>query len=1814
MKKLIICLLCNLAICLSVVGQESGTTVDVSEELRDQNTPTGWNAVQLPQIPEITASNTFNITSYGASTSSEDNAAAINSAIAAANTAGGGMVIIPAGTWLSGPITMKSKVVLHLKAGTTLKMLEFGKYPDNTEHEKSYSSGFAYKDYTFIGNGNSAVDDVIIEGEGETSVIDGQGAPWWEQVELAKANSSSFDRPACIRFKKGTRHLFRNFKTQNTPGVNITIGNKTKTGHVTIHDVWISNPDSEASSGASHNTDGIPIWEPYVNIYNCNISTGDDNIVVDSEGHHIHAWNINCGYGHGMSVGSYTVNVHDVIYEGVTFSNTGSGFRIKTNADRSGNDQTGSNGAVKNLICRNATMTGCPSPIKITSWYDKDVENPSSNSTSTVTETTPEFCNILFQNITETTGKSGATSWKHNRPVYLYGRPEMPVHDITLDNVNINSYLGMFIAFAKNITFKNGCKITNKRSSSSLLTTEYQAYSDDGSTLISANPNKYNGSETATTYAVKFMNGSTVYKTYNICPNSYAYPPAAPTKSGATFKGWATTSGGTPVTLAQTELAAGGTFYAVWDGESGDSEDSGTEETTTLFSLTSTATSSVNVDPGKDQDLSSYATITGGSALIHNGHSSTASTMIKSSGFTFGNSGGSYIKLTLNTALKSGDVLTTTGGDGGLVSTASSTTSSDNISSNKFTFTSDYEGKTEVYICRGSSKPTITGITITRTTTSGGSSDPETPSGSTVTGTETTPTQKTSNEDAVGLCYTIPATYVGGQGNSSKAIKFNVRNDVIVINVNPNYTITGFTFTGNDNYNTNGITISSVTVDGGSTNVLGSSTTFATDKSENSFTVSNINATDKITITASTPHDNQLNGTIVFTYKYNVQKLALQSSAKTSGRNGSVTLKFNNPMAASTATATLNGKSLSADVDGTTVKFIYTGLDYGQSYTFSLPANSLKDEYDQTYSEAVSLTITTDARATVTKQGFDKVVSTAQELAEAIKAANNRSDKTTRYRIFCKPGVTYQLPTQAAYQSGTGATTKTVTVTLSDGTTQQKTYDNPTTYLEAANVSIIGADYSTTTITNSIPTEEFTGKYGTANIAEGIGNGDVLQISKNATGSYFQGVTIKTSMGDAKGRDIAVNDQSNKTIMKDVCLWGYQDTYVSNNSNGRFYFDGGVLRGRTDYLCGKGDVYYNKVTLQQCGTGGYLAVPSVPTKYGYIFNECYIKKETSDVTYYLGRPWGSGTPIALFINTKVDAAPIAAGWAEMSGGWPARFAEYNTKTTSGSSVSTSSRKTTFNSSYTNNPVLTQTEAEYYSNMARVMGGSDGWDPTEYTEQCAKPTASLSGTTLSWTDDSHASSWIVFKDGEYYANPITNSLALTESGTYTVRAANAMGGLGEASEGKLYSASAVSVSSVIVSPANKTLAVDATLQLYAQVLPTNATDKSVTWSVEEGKSSVAEVSAEGLVTAKAAGTVKIYATANDGSDMQDYCMVTVIAKQTTGSSSATFYPSDFTSKTGSKTKEGVTLNISLEGYNDRNHGNTMKCKSNGNTLAFSSEVNITSIVLNCNSDYSSNITRIKATPSVGSVTKNTDDYKYSWTGNSKNVTITFEREEELGSDQSVYVSSIDVVTASTITTECITKHISSSTWASFVPEKSVVVPEDVKVYYIKSGSYNSTAKTVHAVEIATGTVIKGDGTNTYGYIVNADKEGDYQFKVSSEGEQTYSDNILACGKNEPIAVGSLVFACYDNTSGFYALDSYAINLPVGIVYLPASVLASSGSAPRAVTIMFDDATGIHSAENYNFWQTGNGFYNINGQKVDANYKGIVIRNGRKYINK
>ena len=455
------------------------------------------------------------------------------------------------------------------------------------------------------------------------------------------------------------------------------------------------------------------------------------------------------------------------------------------------------------------------------------------------------------------------------------------------------------------------------------------------------------------------------------------------------------------------------------------------------------------------------------------------------------------------------------------------------------------------------------------------------------------------------------------------------------------------------------------------------------------------------------------------------------------------------------------------------VSFDYSGLDYNTQYTFQMPAGYVQDRSGNKCAEAVSISFTTMNRPSVTKGLYDAVVSTAQELSAAINAANSRQDKTSRYRIFVKKG-TYKLPTGASkHYSHTG----------SDGTVYwEGDLPDPITYIKAANISFIGEDRETTVVTQDITNDDnmlFNGQFGKAHKYEEIGNSAVLQLEGAATGTYFQDITIKSGINDALGRNLAVHDKSSNTIYKNTLLYGYQDTWTSNNQNGLYYFEGGQVRGRTDYLCGKGDAFFNGLELLQVA-GGYAAVPSTPKSIGWVFKDCMFSASGSGVsgTYTLGRPWGKGTPVAVFINTRMNVTPKAEGWNEMSGGWPARFAEYQSVNANGVAIDLSGRKTIFAESHANNPVLTADEAASYSNMTAMFGD---WQPTVLTEQAPVPTnVKAAGLTMTWDDSNYALLWAVCKDGVVVDFTTAPTYTATVAGSYSVRAANEMGGLSQPS--------------------------------------------------------------------------------------------------------------------------------------------------------------------------------------------------------------------------------------------------------------------------------------------------------------------------------------------------------------------------------------------------------------------------------------------------
>lgn len=385
--------------------------------------------ILLPKIPATK----FVITSYGATTESQDNSTAINDAISAANKAGGGTVIIPKGHFFSGPITMKSNVNLFLSEGSILEMMPYGEgnglpagsYPPNGKPD-SYSN--------FISG--TELSNIAVTG---TGTIEGNGFAWWDAFK-AKKNISKMVRPYLIRFKGCHTVLVEGITLQNAPNVHLAFGQNGAIGsNGTISHVTIKAP------ATSPNTDAVDTWSwNGVNITHCNFAVGDDNVAIDSYSHDISITNCAFGTGHGVSVGSFTADVQNVRVDSCSFTSATNGLRLKSCRGRGGADST--------FVYSNISMENVKWPFYITGWYPKEPYPADQQTDVEVDKSTPAFSNILFKNITVKNSPNAGI---------IYGLPEMFVKNVVFDNVSIQSTKKGFIAnYIKGLVFKNGSSIT----------------------------------------------------------------------------------------------------------------------------------------------------------------------------------------------------------------------------------------------------------------------------------------------------------------------------------------------------------------------------------------------------------------------------------------------------------------------------------------------------------------------------------------------------------------------------------------------------------------------------------------------------------------------------------------------------------------------------------------------------------------------------------------------------------------------------------------------------------------------------------------------------------------------------------------------------------------------------------------------------------------------------------------------------------------------------------------------------------------------------------------------------------------------------------------------------------------------------------------------------------------------------------------------------------------------------------------------------------------------------------------------------------
>jgi polygalacturonase len=309
--------------------------------------------VRRPRIPRRRLS----IADFGATPDGvTDNTKAIAAAITAASRAGGGVVVVPAGTWATGPIHLRSRIELHVSDGATLLFAT-----DPAAYLPTVYSrwqGIELMNYSplIYAFGQS---DIAITGSG---TLDGQAstANWWAWKAQGDADFTVFEATVNaglpVAQRDGTQYHFRPsfvepYRCERVLIEGVTIRNSpfwhlhpTLCRDVTVRGVTVS------SSGP--NTDGCdPECCDGVLIDGVSFNCGDDCIAIKSgrnadgrrvniPSQHIVIQGCTFANGHGgVTVGSeMTGGVRNVYARDLTMTSTGlqSGHRLKTNSVRGG--------------------------------------------------------------------------------------------------------------------------------------------------------------------------------------------------------------------------------------------------------------------------------------------------------------------------------------------------------------------------------------------------------------------------------------------------------------------------------------------------------------------------------------------------------------------------------------------------------------------------------------------------------------------------------------------------------------------------------------------------------------------------------------------------------------------------------------------------------------------------------------------------------------------------------------------------------------------------------------------------------------------------------------------------------------------------------------------------------------------------------------------------------------------------------------------------------------------------------------------------------------------------------------------------------------------------------------------------------------------------------------------------------------------------------------------------------------------------------------------------------------------------------------
>jgi len=436
----------------------------------------------------------FFITKYGAKSDGITlNTNMINSAISECSKKGGGIVVIPSGLWLTGPVELKSNVNLHLQKNALLQ------FTDDLNQYKLVAGN--WEGLPQMRNqsplGATGATNIAITGFG---IIDGNGDSWrmvkkdkltetqwkklvasggvlsedkktWYPTEKSVKGSAlknpgeitpdktpefyesvkDFLRPNLLVFTNCKKVLLEGVTFQNSPAWCL---HPLMCEDLTVRNVYVKNP------WYAQNGDGIDVEScKNVLIENSVFDVGDDGICIksgrDEAGRkrgmpteNLIARNCTVYHAHGgFVIGSeMSGGARNLFVENCTFIGTDIGLRFKTTRGRGG--------IVENIFINNIAMKDIVGEAILFDMYYAaqdpiplagEKREPPKVETLPVSDATPQFQNFHIKNVVCNGAEKG---------IFVRGLPEMNVKNIVMEDMVIQANKGLDMTEGSDITLK----------------------------------------------------------------------------------------------------------------------------------------------------------------------------------------------------------------------------------------------------------------------------------------------------------------------------------------------------------------------------------------------------------------------------------------------------------------------------------------------------------------------------------------------------------------------------------------------------------------------------------------------------------------------------------------------------------------------------------------------------------------------------------------------------------------------------------------------------------------------------------------------------------------------------------------------------------------------------------------------------------------------------------------------------------------------------------------------------------------------------------------------------------------------------------------------------------------------------------------------------------------------------------------------------------------------------------------------------------------------------------------------------------------